>query len=440
MVQLQRVGAGSFSGGTDPSVADEWREQMDDLFQSLRCPDQFRVDLAVHNLSGDALQELDAEFSRLVVYAVRALVPESAQVRRFLLALRDDLRTRCRVRTYATRAELVEVAAGIEDDLRSQVVVVNPSVQPKHSQPHSVPSKGGKPASGQKRKYDAMQRSGSDGAGCFDCPQRGEQRLVTEQQAVIEQRAVTEKRADTRVCYHCRETGHIKPRCPKLQQMAVAAVNAGGQLGVQLGMSVGWFMSHVLFDSGATHCFITPECAESANIRGDPDERTGVVKVAGGKFLRVFGRVSDMDIQIAGESRPTDLIISLVELYDVILEMDWLHHHRVHLDCYIGRVVFERPEGKLAGKMIEKGCKAYLVTISMLESVGQSSVGAIRVVKEFEDVFQSLQGLPPSRSDPFTIELEPWTTPLSKAPYRMAPAEMAVLKKQLDDLLSKGKV
>ena len=91
-----------------------------------------------------------------------------------------------------------------------------------------------------------------------------------------------------------------------------------------------------------------------------------------------------------------------------------------------------------AEKMIEKGCEAYLVTISMPESLGQVAVSDIRVVQELEDVFQSLQGLPPSRSDPFTIELESGTAPLYKAPYRMAPAEMAELKKQLEDLLSKG--
>ena len=48
-----------------------------------------------------------------------------------------------------------------------------------------------------------------------------------------------------------------------------------------------------------------------------------------------------------------------------------------------------------------------------------------------------MQGLPPPRSDLFTIELEPGTAPLSKALYRMAPAEMAELKKQLEDLLGK---
>ena len=62
----------------------------------------------------------------------------------------------------------------------------------------------------------------------------------------------------------------------------------------------------------------------------------------------------------------------------------------------------------------------------------------IPIVKEYDDVFESLTGLPPDRSDPFTIELEPGTKPISKALYRMAPAEMAELKKLLDKLMEKG--
>jgi len=87
---------------------------------------------------------------------------------------------------------------------------------------------------------------------------------------------------------------------------------------------VGGVETHVLFDSGASHCFITPESASRDNIRGDPAEQFGAVKVAGGQFLAVLGRAKSVDIQIVGESMPADLIISLVELYDVILGMDWL--------------------------------------------------------------------------------------------------------------------
>lgn len=53
-------------------------------------------------------------------------------------------------------------------------------------------------------------------------------------------------------------------------------------------------------------------------------------------------------------------------------------------------------------------------------------------------MFESLTGPPPDRGDAFTIELETGTTPVSIAPYCLAPTEMVELKKQLDDLTNKG--
>ena len=49
----------------------------------------------------------------------------------------------------------------------------------------------------------------------------------------------------------------------------------------------------------------------------------------------------------------------------------------------------------------------------------------IPVVQEFLEVFQEVLGLPPEREIKFTIELLPGTVPIYKAPYRMAPAELA---------------
>ena len=89
-------------------------------------------------------------------------------------------------------------------------------------------------------------------------------------------------------------------------------------------------------------------------------------------------------------------------------------------------------------KMLRKGCEAYLATIATKEVVVGGDPEGIPLVREFHDVFRSLQGIPPDRSDPFIIELEPGTAPLSKSPYRMAHAEMAELKKQLEELLDKG--
>jgi hypothetical protein len=42
-----------------------------------------------------------------------------------------------------------------------------------------------------------------------------------------------------------------------------------------------------------------------------------------------------------------------------------------------------------------------------------------------------LPGMPPDRDIEFAIELQPGTAPISKRPYRMPPAELAELKKQL---------
>jgi hypothetical protein len=49
-----------------------------------------------------------------------------------------------------------------------------------------------------------------------------------------------------------------------------------------------------------------------------------------------------------------------------------------------------------------------------------------------------LLGMPPDRDIEFAIELQPGTTPISKRPYRMPPAELVELKKQLQELLDKG--
>ena len=71
--------------------------------------------------------------------------------------------------------------------------------------------------------------------------------------------------------------------------------------------------------------------------------------------------------------------------------------------------------------------------------LGTSSSPLIDVVEEFWDVFpEELPGLPPDREIEFCIDLIPGTSPISIPPYRMAPAELAELRKQIDELLEKG--
>jgi len=61
---------------------------------------------------------------------------------------------------------------------------------------------------------------------------------------------------------------------------------------------------------------------------------------------------------------------------------------------------------------------------------------APEVVREFLNIFpEDFPGLPPDREVEFTIDVFPSTAPISKAPYRMAPVELAEVKKQIRDFL-----
>ncbi|KFK29096.1 hypothetical protein AALP_AA7G088300 [Arabis alpina] len=381
MKQMKRIYTGSFARGDKP---EEWRIRLECNFCSIRCPEGYMVDLAVHYLDGEAhlwWRGVAARQVRTVMSYADFVAEFNAKF--FPQEVLDRLEARfldlaqgaIGIR-FVSKAELVEAAANIEEDLREKAVVVSPAVQPRIPQQHVQqvgPSKGGKPAQGQKRKWEDTSRSGQSGRGCYSCGSLDHKRqmVVAVVQQVAQYGAVQ----------------HVDQIVAMQRPTAITTIGEPSSMPIT-----------------ASNCFITLDHAERSGIRSDAGERTGPVMVAGGKFLATHGRARDVDILVAGELMPADLVISLVE----------------------------------AEAMIERGCEAYLATIVMPEAVGGVAVRDIRVVRDFEDVFPSLQGLPPSRSDPFTIELEPRTTPLSKAPYRMAPAELAEMKKQLEDLSDKG--
>ena len=83
-------------------------------------------------------------------------------------------------------------------------------------------------------------------------------------------------------------------------------------------------------------------------------------------------------------------------------------------------------------------CQGFLA--SVLDTTRTDiKIETISVVNEFLDVFpEDLPGLPLDRDVEFTIDVIPDTIPISKAAYRMVPAEMKELKIQLQELLDKG--
>jgi hypothetical protein len=60
------------------------------------------------------------------------------------------------------------------------------------------------------------------------------------------------------------------------------------------------------------------------------------------------------------------------------------------------------------------------------------------VLKEFEDVFKEILGLPPKRDVDFSINLMHGANPVFKTPYRMSTLELKELQMQLEELMKKG--
>jgi len=133
--------------------------------------------------------------------------------------------------------------------------------------------------------------------------------------------------------------------------------------------------------------------------------------------------------------------------FNVILGMDWLSAYSTHVDCSRKRIIFKMEgvlefifEGKKVNhdipiisavraiNLMRHECQRFLA--SVLDANGiDIKIETIPVINEFTDVFpKDLPGLLPDRDVEFSIDVLSGTAPISKALYRMAPAEMKNLK------------
>ncbi|XP_070050994.1 uncharacterized protein [Nicotiana tomentosiformis] len=132
--------------------------------------------------------------------------------------------------------------------------------------------------------------------------------------------------------------------------------------------------------------------------------------------------------------------------------MDWLYSYFAKLDCRTMTVMFEfqnEPVIEWKGddvllkgrfisflkdtKMIIKGCNYHFVLVTDTDAEAPT-LGSVPVANEFPVVFpEDLLGNPPDREIDFGIDVMPDKHLISIPPYRMAPAELKVLREQLRD-------
>ncbi|KAL0540278.1 hypothetical protein IC582_024512 [Cucumis melo] len=213
----------------------------------------------------------------------------------------------------------------------------------------------------------------------------------------------------------------------------------------------------VLFDSGSSHSFISSAFVSHARLEVEPLHHVLSVSTPSGECMLSKEKVKACQIEIAGHVIEVTLIVLDMLDFDVILGMDWLAANHASIDCSRKEVTFNPPSlasfkfkgggskslpqvisAIRASKLLSQGTWGILASVVDTREA-DVSLSSEPVVRDYPDVFpEELPGLPPHREVEFAIELEPGTVPISRAPYRMAPAELKELKVQLQELLDKG--
>ncbi|KAJ3690328.1 hypothetical protein LUZ61_019492 [Rhynchospora tenuis] len=215
--------------------------------------------------------------------------------------------------------------------------------------------------------------------------------------------------------------------------------------------------AYALVDTGCSHSVISSTFVQMYGWEIESSEDTLKVQTPLGQATQKARYCRNRKIRITDRELEIDLLVMDISTYDILLGIDWLTKHSATINCPKREVRFDLPNfttstfrGRIPGELvpyisaietkhlIELGCEAYLVTVQNLVS-RTTELSEIPVVSEYPDVFpDQITGLPPHREIEFSIDLEPDTTPISKTPYRMAPAELKELKTQLEEMLEKG--
>ncbi|KAL5580647.1 hypothetical protein UlMin_013089 [Ulmus minor] len=403
-----------FAGSTDPLEAEEWLSSIETILEFMRLTDQERVSCASFMFKKDARHcmtviEAVNKFEQLSRVCPHMLRTEEDRLKRMMDMFKPDIAlaiesggsppttvARCverAVRIEYRMAQVKEERNKYFEAKRSQRKE-GTEVQAKDSNRGSRPggkpnqstgfTKKGKPTGQGGQSNQPQRRNSQNRPACQKCGRnhQGECRA-----------------GNPNMCYRCGKEGHYAKFCPnppsqgnvppqnksqapkayalqaqiegppfsqgrleapepeaKIFAYTKGDVEAGTSNVVTGQLSVANLSLHVLFDSGATHSFVSSVCARRMN------------------------RVRDLHD------------------YDVILGMDFLSKYNATIECRHRRVVFRPTEN---------------------------------------DEFK-LPGIPPDREISFEIELLPGSAPVSKAPYRMAPAELKELQIQLRELLDKG--
>jgi hypothetical protein len=268
------------------------------------------------------------------------------------------------------------------------------------------------------------------------------------------------KNGKVRVVHNGQQDETVEDMGNRIPRIYVAMDNKQARFQSHMIEVAGMINNHaftVLIDSGASHSYIDPRVVESFILSRSKHEKSWLVQLATGTKRKFIELVKSCSVGMNGLSTKVELNILPLGSYDCLIGMEWLDQHHAILDycnkaftCLdedgnqkivqgIPRVVaiIEISAMQLK-KCYRKGCQLFATHVKETTKDKVSCIGDHAVLKEFEDVFQEVPGLPLKRDIDFSINFMPGAAPVSKSPYRMSTPELKELQLQLEEILKKG--
>nr|GEU47649.1 hypothetical protein [Tanacetum cinerariifolium] len=230
------------------------------------------------------------------------------------------------------------------------------------------------------------------------------------------------------VYYECGRPGHFKKDCPKLRNQNCGnqtrnktgsnevtakayAIGRGGTNPDSNVVTCTFLLNNcyasMLFDSSADRNFMSNTFSALLDVAPSTLDTSYAIELADGRVLETNIFIRGCTLGLLGHPFNIDLMPVELGSFDVIIGMDWLakYHALIICDEKVVRIPYRD---------------------KVLINRGDNYDGG------------NLPGLPHARQVKFQIDLVPGAAPVTRAPYRLAPAEMQELSTQLQKLSDRG--
>jgi len=223
------------------------------------------------------------------------------------------------------------------------------------------------------------------------------------------------------------------PNSAKVNNVAIETVEEAPE--IMMGtFSINSIPAIVLFDSGASHTFISQAFVRVHSIPLVAMKTPMLVNSLGGT-IPVSYQCRSASFSLRGVDFPISPMVMRTSGIDVILGLDWMKQYQTNIKCKENVVALTTPKGE----RIRVNVVVQAPPTATVNQLNDDVDPRDRVVNEFLDVFlDELPSVAPDQDIEFIIELLPGTAPIAKRPYRMRVNELEELKKQKKELQDKG--